>query len=49
MLQKSRFRAHSVVYAGDCHSRAYKRIAHGKSGRSAESLRKFPSMPPAVS
>jgi adenylate cyclase len=47
--RKSCFCAHGVVYASSCHDVAYKRIARGKSGRSAESLRKFPLMPPAVS
>ena len=46
--QKSRFRAHSVVYASRCHSKAYERVAHSKTGRSAEALRKFPSRLPAV-
>ena len=36
--RKSRIRAHSVVYAGRCHSKASERGARSKAGRSAESL-----------
>jgi hypothetical protein len=46
--RKSRIRAHSVVYASRCHSKAYERVARSKAGRSAEPLRKFPLRLPAV-
>ena len=46
--RKSRIRAHSVVYKGSCHSKAYERVVRGKIGRSAEPLRKFPWRLPAV-
>ena len=46
--RKSRFRAHSVVYDGSCHSKAYERVVRSKTGRSAEPPRKFPSRLPAV-
>jgi hypothetical protein len=47
-LRKSRLPAHSVVYASGCHSKAYERVARGKTGHSAEPLRKFPSRLPVV-
>ena len=37
-LRKSRLPAHSVVYASGCHSKAYERVARGKTGHSAEPL-----------
>jgi hypothetical protein len=46
--RKSRFRAHSVVYASGCDSKAYERVARSKNSHSAEPLRKFPSKLPAV-
>ena len=46
--RKSRFRAQSVACTGSCHSKAYERVAGGKTSRSAEPLRNFPSRLPAV-
>jgi hypothetical protein len=46
--RKSRFRAHSVVSASSCHSRARERVIRRNIGRSAEPPRKFPSRLSAV-
>jgi hypothetical protein len=46
--RKSRIRAHSIVYASRCHSKAYERVARSKADRSAEPLRKFSLRLPAV-
>jgi hypothetical protein len=46
--RKSRFRAHGVACTGGCHSKAYERVAGGKTHRSAEPLRNFASRLPAV-
>ena len=47
-LRKSRFRARRVTSADRPYGRAYRRVAGGKTGQSAEPLRNFASKPPAV-
>ena len=47
-LRKSRFRARRVTSADSPYGRAYRRVAGGKTGQSAEPLRNFASKPPAV-
>src|SRR5271166_5073279 len=48
-LRKSRFRTRRVISADSPHGRAYRSVARGKAGRSADPLRNFSSRPPAVS
>src|SRR5580704_7132126 len=46
--RKSRFRGRRVISADSPGGRAYRSVAHGKTGRSADPLGKFSSRPPAV-
>src|SRR5271170_5024352 len=48
-LRKSGFRARRIISADSPYARAYRRVAGGKTGRSAEPLRNFSSRLPAVS
>ena len=48
-LRKSRFRGRRVTSADSPYGRAYRRVAGGKTGQSAEPLRNFSSRRPAVS
>jgi hypothetical protein len=46
--RKSRFRGRRVISADSPGGRAYRSVAHGKTGRSADPLGNFSSRPPAV-
>jgi hypothetical protein len=47
--RKTRFHARRVISADSPDGRAHRRVAHSKTGRSADPLRNFSSSPPAVS